>query len=136
MNVLFFFFSYRIKEQKYLLESIQRVQAELRLEKYCVDWILDLMSRISALMIESSDERIVAFYCDVLFISVIYLSGMDCLLPRKELLIESRDVRIRLFPQAVSMLADRQIWKSITRQVLVIILLPSRFRVSIQDMCV
>lgn len=107
--------------QSYLLENIQRVQTELRLEQHCMDWILDFMSSIDALMMESSHEKDIALYCDILFISVISLSGMDCLLPRKELLITSQNVRIRLFPQAISMLADRQIWKSTTRQVFVIL---------------
>lgn len=111
--------------RKYLLESIQKVQADLRSEKSCdlesqKDWILDFIRNIDALMIETSDEKNnITFYCDILFMLVICLSGMECLLPKKELLLTSQDIRIRLFPQAISMLIDRQIWKSITRQVCV-----------------
>jgi len=108
--------------QKHFLENIQKVQTDLRLEKSCdlasqKDWILDFMSRIDTLMVEMEERSNIVFYCDILFVLVICLSGMDCLLPRKQLLITSREVRIRLFPQAISMLIDRQIWKSITRQV-------------------
>lgn len=113
--------------QEHILENIQRVQTDLRLEKSCdlvsqKDWILDFMSRIDTLVMEimetaSVKENNVVFYCDILFVLVICLSGMDCLLPKKESLITSQDARIRLFPQAISMLIDRQIWKSITRQV-------------------
>lgn len=111
--------------QKYLLESIQKVQTELRSEKFCdfeiqKDWILDFIRHIDALMVEAPGEKNnITFYCDILFILVICLSGMECLLPKKELLITLQDIRIRLFPQAISMLVDRQIWKSITRQVCV-----------------
>ncbi|EZA59023.1 hypothetical protein X777_16983 [Ooceraea biroi] len=112
------------KMQRHLLENIQRVQTDLRLEKSCdlgsqKDWILDFMNRIDMLMVETSEkESNIVFYCDILFVLVICLSGMDCLLPKKELLITSQDIRIRLFPQAISMLIDRQIWKSITRQIM------------------
>ncbi|XP_032674486.1 focadhesin-like [Odontomachus brunneus] len=107
--------------QKYLLEGMQKVLAELRSEKYCVDWIVEFMSRINTLMLESPDEKDkIAFYCDILFISVICLSGMDCLLSKKELLSASQDFRIRLFPQAILMLVNKQIWKSTTRQVFIL----------------
>ena len=111
--------------QKHLLESIQRVQTNLRLEKSCdlgsqKDWISSFMSHIDALIVDTSQEKSnITFYCDILFVSVICLSGMDCLLPKKELLVGSQDERIRLFPQAISLLIDRQIWKSISRQVCV-----------------
>ncbi|KYM96532.1 hypothetical protein ALC62_12796 [Cyphomyrmex costatus] len=114
---------FNIEMQKYLLESIQKVQAELRLEKsYDLeiqkDWILDSIRHIDALIVETEHEKInITFYCDILFILIICLSGIECLLPEKELLITSQDTRIRLFPQAISMLIDRQIWKSITRQI-------------------
>ncbi|XP_011872264.1 PREDICTED: focadhesin [Vollenhovia emeryi] len=110
--------------RKYLLKSIQKVQADVRSESSCdfeiqKDWILDFIRHIDTLMVEASDEKNnIVFYCDILFILVICLSGMECLLPEKELLITSQDVRIRLFPQAISMLVDRQIWKSITRQIM------------------
>ncbi|KAL6256360.1 hypothetical protein P5V15_012477 [Pogonomyrmex californicus] len=113
------------KMQKHLLEGIQKVQTDLRLEKSCdlesqKDWILDFIRHIDALMVETSDKKInITVYCDILFILVICLSGMDCFLPKKELLITSQDIRMRLFPQAISVLIDRQIWKSITRQVCV-----------------
>jgi len=109
--------------QKYLLESIQKVQAELRSEKSCdleiqKDWILDFMRHIDALIVETEHKKNnITFYCDILFVLIICLSGIECLLPQKELLVISQDIRIRLFPQAISMLIDRQIWKSITRQV-------------------
>lgn len=109
--------------RKYLLENIQKVQTDLRLEKtYDLevqkDWILDFIRHIDSLMVETANEKnSITFYCDILFILVICLSGMECLLPKKELLITSQDIRIRLFPQAISILIDRQIWKSITRQV-------------------
>lgn len=110
--------------QKYLLENIQKVQTNLRLEKSCdlgsqKDWILSFMSHIDALILEVSQEKNnIIFYCDILFVSIICLSGMDCLLPKKELTI-LRDDRIRLFPQALSVLIDRQMWKSISCQVCV-----------------
>jgi len=111
--------------RKYLLESIQKTQINLRLEKSCdletqKDWILDLIRYIDVFMIETPDEKdTITFYCDILFILVICLSGMECFLPKKELLITSPDIRKRLFPQAICILIDRQIWKSITRQVCV-----------------
>lgn len=111
--------------QKYLLENIQKAQTNLRLEKSCdlgsqKDWILSFMSHIDALTMETSDEKNnIIFYCDILFVSIICLSGMDCLLPKKELLTILQDERIRLFPQAISVLIDRQMWKSISCQVCV-----------------
>lgn len=94
--------------------------AELRSDKYCVDWVVEFMSRINTLMLESPDEKDkLAFYCDTLFVSVICLSGVDCLLTKKELLSASQDFKIRLFPQAIFMLVEKQIWKSVTRQVFV-----------------
>ncbi|XP_011689010.1 PREDICTED: focadhesin isoform X2 [Wasmannia auropunctata] len=112
-----------LEMQKYLLESVQKMQADLRLEKSCnleiqKDWILDFMRHIDGLMVEPDKKNNVTFYCDILFILIICLSGMECLLPKKELLITSQDIRIRLFPQAIAMLIDRQIWKSITRQIM------------------
>lgn len=111
--------------QKYFLENIQRVQTNLRLLKSYdsgsqKNWILDFMSHINALIVEESHEKNnIIFYCDILFVSIICLSGMDCLLPKRELLTSLRDERIRLFPQAISVLIDRQIWKSISCQVCV-----------------
>lgn len=111
--------------RKYLLESIQKTQTDLRLEKSCdletqKDWILDFIRHIDAFMVETPDEKnTVTFYCDILFILVICLSGMECFLPKKELLITSPDIRKKFFPQAICILIDRQIWKSITRQVCV-----------------
>ncbi|XP_011160080.1 focadhesin [Solenopsis invicta] len=110
--------------QTYLLKSIQKVQNELRFEKFCnfeiqKDWILDFIGHIDALMVEAPDEKNrITYYCDILFILVICLSGVECLLPKKESLVTSRDIRIRLFPQAISMLIDRQVWKSIARQIM------------------
>ncbi|XP_077265595.1 focadhesin [Temnothorax americanus] len=110
--------------QKYLLENIQKVQADLRSEKFCdleiqKDWILDFIRHIDALMVGTPDEKNnITFYCDILFVLVVCLSGMDCFLPNKDLLITSQDIRIRLFPQAISMLIDRQMWKSIIRQIM------------------
>jgi len=108
--------------QRHFLESMQRVQTDLRLNKSFdlasqKDWILDFTSRIALVMSEKTNVTIL--YLDILFVSVICLSGMDCLLPKKELLITSQDDRIRLFPLAISMLIDRQIWKSASFQVIV-----------------
>ncbi|XP_072755214.1 focadhesin [Anoplolepis gracilipes] len=110
--------------QKYLLESVQRMQIQLRLLKsYNLgsqkDWILSFMSYIDVLIVEESHEKNnIIFYYDILFVSIICLSGMDCLLPKKEMLINLRDERIRLFPQAISVLIDRQMWKSISCQIM------------------
>ncbi|KAL0105320.1 hypothetical protein PUN28_016759 [Cardiocondyla obscurior] len=110
--------------RRYLLQSIQKVHTDLRAEKSCdlemqKDWILDFIRHIDALMIETPDNNNnIIFYCDILFVLVICLSGMECFLPEKELLFTSQDVRIRLFPQAISTLIDRQIWKSIARQIM------------------
>lgn len=111
-------FLYRM--QKHFLESMQRVQTDLRLNQSFdlasqKDWILDFMSRIVLVM--SEKNNVTTFYLDILFVSVICLSGMDCLLSKKELLITSQDDRIRLFPLAISVLIDRQIWKSASFQV-------------------
>ncbi|XP_050466238.1 focadhesin isoform X2 [Cataglyphis hispanica] len=110
--------------QKFLLENIQRVQTNLRLLKSCdfgsqKNWILDFMNHINALIVEESYEKNnIIFYCDILFVSIICLSGMDCLLPKRELLASSQDERIRMFPQAISVLIDRQIWKSVSCQIM------------------
>jgi len=100
---------------------MQRIQTNLRLESYNPvlqkEWILDFMSRIDTLMMEMEKESNIIFYCDILFILVISISGIDSLLSKKQLLITSQEVRIRLFPQAIAMLIDRQVWKSVTRQV-------------------
>jgi len=107
--------------QRHFLENMQRIQTNLRLEKRDLEsqkeWILDFMSRIDILVMEMEKKNKIAFYCDILFILIISLSGIDCLLPRKQLLITSQEVRMRFFPQAIATLIDRQPWKSMTPQV-------------------
>ncbi|XP_067208488.1 focadhesin [Linepithema humile] len=108
--------------QRHFLESMQRVQTDLRLNKSFdlasqKDWIVDFMNRIALIM--SEEENVcTTLYLDILFVSVICLSGLDCLLPKKELLITSQDDKIRLFPLAISVLIDRQIWKSASFQIM------------------
>ncbi|KAI4503769.1 hypothetical protein M0802_001172 [Mischocyttarus mexicanus] len=98
--------------QLYLLQEIQRVQTEVRSKIYTVDWAMDFINRIQALIpeISESNQQII-FYCDIFFISIIYLSGMDCIIMDTNSIISSQHVRARLFPQAIARLADLHHWK-------------------------
>ncbi|XP_014599383.1 PREDICTED: uncharacterized protein LOC106784409 isoform X1 [Polistes canadensis] len=98
--------------QLYLLQEVQRVQTEVRSKIYTVDWAIDFINRILSLIPEiSENNQQIIFYCDIFFISIIYLSGMDCIILDTNSIISSQRIRTRLFPQAIARLADLQHWK-------------------------
>ncbi|XP_046818790.1 focadhesin [Vespa crabro] len=98
--------------QLYLLQAVQRVQTEVKSKMYTSDWVIDFINRIQALIPEiSEDNQRILFYCDIFFVSIICLSGMDCIIMDADSIVSSQHVRTRLFPQAIAMLADIQYWK-------------------------
>lgn len=98
---------------------MQKVQANMQFESYSPNWILDLMIQVQGFFMESSQNHNdkVQFYCDVLFVSVISLSGIDSLLMKQDLVVKSQNVRLKLFPQALTVLSNRQDWKHAIPQV-------------------
>lgn len=95
-----------------MLQEIQRVQTEVKSKIYTSDWVIDFINRIQALIPEiSEDDQRILFYCDIFFVSIICLSGMDCIIMDTHSIVSSQHVRTRLFPQAIAMLADIQYWK-------------------------
>ncbi|CAK9809148.1 Focad [Anthophora plagiata] len=99
--------------QTYFLETVQKVLTKMQFERFSSTWILDLITQVQGLLTESSQDSNtkVQFYCDVLFVSVVSLSGVDFLLMKRDLLITSQTVRLKLFPQALTVLSERQDWK-------------------------
>ncbi|KAL2722549.1 focadhesin isoform X1 [Vespula squamosa] len=98
--------------QLYLLQEVQRVQTEVKSKMYTSDWVIDFINRIQALIPEiSENNQRILFYCDIFFVSIICLSGIDCLIMDTYSIISSQYVRTRLFPQAIATLADIQYWK-------------------------
>lgn len=108
--------------QTYFLEIIQKVQANMQYERSSSNWILELMTQVQGFLMDSSQNHNdkIQFYCTVLFTSVISLSGIDSMLMKRDLVIKSQNVRIKLFPQALTLLSDRENWKHAIPQVLTI----------------
>ncbi|XP_054010587.1 focadhesin isoform X1 [Hylaeus anthracinus] len=106
--------------QTYFLETIQRVLTELQFEKFTADWIVDFMTQIQGLLVESLQDHStkIQFYCRVLFVSVVSLSGIDCMLMKQDLIITSQNVQAQLFPQALAILSDRHHWKHAVPQIM------------------
>ncbi|XP_043582564.1 focadhesin isoform X2 [Bombus pyrosoma] len=99
--------------QTYFLEIIQKVQTNMQFERSSSNWILELMTQVQGFLMDSSQNHNdkIQFYCNVLFISVISLSGLDSMLMKRDLVIKSQNVRIKLFPQALTLLSDKENWK-------------------------
>lgn len=98
--------------QSYLLQKIQKIQTQIRSQTYTSDWILNFINHIQVLISElTTGENKIIFYCDIFFVFVICLSGMDCLLTDEHSITSSQHVRARLFPQAMTILAEIQYWK-------------------------
>ncbi|KZC06418.1 PREDICTED: focadhesin [Dufourea novaeangliae] len=106
--------------QVYLLETIQRIHREMQFVKSITNWIVDFMTQIQGLLLESSQDNSnkVQFYCSVLFVSIISVSGIDCTLMKQDSLATSTNVRVELFPHAISILSDRQDWKHVIPQIM------------------
>lgn len=93
----------------------------MQFERSSSNWILELMTQVQGFLMDSSQNHDkIQFYCNVLFISVISLSGIDSMLMKRDLVIKSQNVRIKLFPQALTLLSDRENWKHAIPQVLTI----------------
>ncbi|OAD52680.1 Focadhesin [Eufriesea mexicana] len=99
--------------KKYFLEIMQKVQINMQFESCSPNWILNLMIQVQGFFMESMQNHNdkVQFYCDVLFVSVISLSGIDSVLMKQDLVIKSQNVRSKLFPQALTVLSNREDWK-------------------------
>ncbi|XP_076762769.1 focadhesin [Xylocopa sonorina] len=95
--------------QTYFLQIMQKVLTEMQLKNMSSNWILELMTQIQGLLMESSSSHNdkILFYFDVLFISVVSLSGVDSMLMKQKLMVESQDIRTQLFPQALAIISDR-----------------------------
>lgn len=94
----------------------------MQYERSSSNWILELMTQVQGFLMDSSQNHNdkIQFYCTVLFTSVISLSGIDSMLMKRDLVIKSQNVRIKLFPQALTLLSDRENWKHAIPQVLTI----------------
>lgn len=106
-------FASTLSVQTYFFEIIQKLQANMQFERSSSNWILELMTQVQGFLMDSSQNHNnkIQFYCNVLFISVISLSGIDSILMKRDLVIKSENVRIKLFPQALTLLSDRENWK-------------------------
>ncbi|XP_078036049.1 focadhesin [Augochlora pura] len=106
--------------QIYFLETIQRVYIGIHPAKSIINWILEFMTQIQALLLESIEDNSskIEFYCNVLFVSIISLSGIDRTLMKQVFLVTSANVRIELFPRALMILSDRQDWKCAMPQIM------------------
>lgn len=106
--------------QTYFLEIIQKVQTNMHFERSNSNWILDLMTQIQGFLMESSQNYNdkIQFYCDILFLSIVSLSGIDSMLMKQDVIIKSQNVRIKLFPQALMVLSNREDWKHAIPQVM------------------
>ncbi|XP_043255223.1 focadhesin [Colletes gigas] len=106
--------------QTYFLETVQRVYAKLQFEKCTTNWIIDFMTQIQGLLVESPSNHSnkIEFFCNVLFVAIISLSGIDCMLMKQDVLITSENVQAKLFPQALAILSDRQEWKHTIPQIM------------------
>lgn len=82
------------------------------------------MTQVQGFFMESQQNHFdkIQFYCDILFISVISLSGIDSMLMKEDLLIKSQNIKIKLFPQALTIIFERQDWKHAIPQVFTIYL--------------
>ncbi|XP_043278207.1 focadhesin [Venturia canescens] len=103
-----------------LLEQLQRILPEIRLEKSNAAWTLNLMRRIGSILIESQEKEenldAAIFLCEILFISVVCLSATDCILLNDRSLVTSHLTRAKLFPQAVASIVQTAYWKDIIPQ--------------------
>lgn len=101
---------------------MQKVLSEMQCEKSSSKWILDLMMQVQGILMESAPNQNdkAQFYCDILFISVVSLSGIDSMLMKQDLLVKAQNVRAKLFPQALIILSGRQDWKHAMPQVFAI----------------
>lgn len=81
------------------------------------------MTQIQGILVEPSQEHCckAEFYCHILLVSVISLSGIDCMLMKEDLLTTSHNVRIQLFPLALAVLSVRQDWKHAIPQVFTLV---------------
>ncbi|XP_003707265.2 focadhesin [Megachile rotundata] len=105
--------------QTYFLEIMQKVQAKMRFRKSSINWVIDFMTQIQELLIESQNHSDkVQFYCDILFVSVASLSGINDMLMKRDLLISSRNERLELFPHALAVLLHKQDWKNAVPQIM------------------
>nr|XP_033328214.1 focadhesin isoform X1 [Megalopta genalis] len=106
--------------QIYFLEAIQRVHVGIHSAKSIINWILEFMTQIQVLLLESMQDHSskIEFYCNVLFVSIISLSGIDRILIKQDLSVTSTNVRIELFPRAIVILSDREDWKSAMPQIM------------------
>lgn len=94
----------------------------MQFERSSSNWILELITQVQGFLMDSSQNHNdkIQFYCNVLFTSVISLSGIDSMLMKRDLVIKSQNVRIKLFPQALTLLSNRENWKYAIPQVLTI----------------
>ncbi|XP_029048678.2 focadhesin [Osmia bicornis bicornis] len=105
--------------QTYFLEIMQKVQAQMRFDKSSINWVIDFTTQMQGLLMESQNHcDKVQFYCDVLFVSIVSLSGINDMLMKQDLLISSRDDRVQLFPEALMVLLNRQDWRHAIPQIM------------------
>ena len=95
----------------------------MHFERSNSNWILDLMTQVQGFLMESSQNYNdkIQFYCNILFVSIVSLSGIDSMLMRQDVIIKSQNVRTKLFPQALMVLSNRENWKHAIPQVFTII---------------
>lgn len=96
----------------------------MRQEKFTPKWILDLMGQIQMTLKKEDDGLDTAlFYCEILFVSLIALAGVNHICDRKESLIDGSETNKSLFSEAVSIISAKPMWKEITPQVKNIIII-------------
>ncbi|KAK7868003.1 hypothetical protein R5R35_010177 [Gryllus longicercus] len=107
-------------EHTSVLKSIASVMLSCRGNESNCPWTLELMGRIQLVVNknESNNQQTIVFLCDVFILTVIILSGYDCLNASLEGIATTREIRLRLFPQALSTLLTYEKWNKITTQMI------------------
>nr|CAD7614240.1 unnamed protein product [Timema genevievae] len=107
-------------EQSTVLLNIAIVMCDCRDHETNCRWALELLGQIQSVINNKTNrdsQQASLFLCDVFILSVVVLSGYNCLALSLENVSYSRETRLQLFPHAlVNLLACEQ-WSSITNQV-------------------
>ncbi|XP_076657419.1 focadhesin [Halictus rubicundus] len=106
--------------QMFFLETVQKVHLEMHSVTTAIKWITEFMIKIQVLLLDSMQDHNskIEFYCSVLFVSIISLSGIDRILMKQNLSVTSANVRIETFTRALTILSDRQEWKCAMPQIM------------------
>ncbi|XP_067002022.2 focadhesin [Anabrus simplex] len=107
-------------EHTNVLKTIAPVMVTCRGNDSNCPWTLELMGQIQVTINAKSDsdkQQVLTFLYDVFMTTAIVMSGHECLASTLETIATSREVRLQLFPQALSTLVTYDQWQSFAAQV-------------------